>query len=278
MRQLLIITRVTFLEAARRKILWTALLAATAFIALFATGMHYQVKDLFESHNMPPVLRNQILQTMLQVGFYAVDMLAVIMTVLTSVDTVSGEIASSTIHAMATKPIARWQILFGKWCGFAAMVALFILLTFGGVVAVGRYIGGILPHAALQGAALVYLECLVVLTTTFLFGTWFSTLTNGVIVLGLHGFAFIGGWLEQIGSVTDSPRLLTIGILSSVIMPSEAIWRRASFVMQSTLGRMLDVSPFGIRSAPSPTMVLYSLVYLAVAMALALRRFQQRDL
>lgn len=278
MRQIWIITRITFLEASRRKLLWTAALAAAAFIALFATGMHYQVKDLFQSHRISLVVRNQILQTMLQVGFYAVDMLAVIMTVLTSVDTVSGEIASSTIHAMATKPIARWQILIGKWLGFAAMIALFIILTFGGVLAVGRFIGGIVPHAALQGASLVYLECLVVLTTTILFGTWFSTLTNGVIVLGLHGFAFIGGWLEQIGSVTDLPRLLTIGILSSIVMPSEAIWRRASFVMQSNLGRLLDMSPFGIRSAPSSTMIVYSLIYLAVAMVLALRRFQQRDL
>jgi ABC-type transport system involved in multi-copper enzyme maturation permease subunit len=278
MRQLWIITRITFLEAARRKILWTALLAAAAFIALFATGMHFQVKDLFRSHNMSPMLRNQILLTMLQVGFYAVDMLAVIMTVLTSVDTISGEIASSTIHAMATKPIARWQIVIGKWFGFAGMIAIFIALTFGGVVGVGYFIGGILPHAPLPGALLVYLECLVALTTTFLFGTWFSTLTNGVIVLGLHGLAFIGGWLEQIGSVTQSPRLVMIGILSSVVMPSEAIWRRATYVMQSTLGRMLDVSPFGVRSAPSPAMVLYAILYMAAAMALALRRFHQRDL
>lgn len=278
MNQIWIITRVTFLESARRKILWTALLAAAAFISLFATGMHYQVKDLFASHNIPPLLRTQILLTMLQVGFYAVDMLAVIMTVLTSVDTISGEIASSTIHAMATKPIARWQILLGKWFGFAAMIATFITITFGGVVAVGYFIGGILPHAPLQGALLVYLECLVVLTTTFLFGTWFSTITNGVIVLGLHGFAFIGGWLEQIGSVTNSRRLVTVGILSSVVMPSEAIWRRASFLMQSAVGRLLDVSPFGVRSAPSTAMVVYAIIYLAVAMILALYRFQRRDL
>src|SRR5215469_2874884 len=41
-----LIAGVTFREAARRKILWTALLAAAAFLALFATGMHYQAKDL----------------------------------------------------------------------------------------------------------------------------------------------------------------------------------------------------------------------------------------
>ena len=272
-----IIARVTFLEAARRKILWTALLAAVAFVALFATGMHYQVKDLrFEK--LAAIQRNLILNSILRVGFYAIDLLAVVMTVLTSVDTISGEIASSTIHAIATKPVHRWQLLIGKWLGFAAMIAVYVALVFGGVLAVGDFIAGILPSNALQGALLVYFECLLVLTTTFLFGTWFSTLTNGVIVLGLHGFAFIGGWLEQIGAVTQSERLVNLGILSSVVMPSEAIWRRASYLMQTSASRLLDFSPMATFSAPSINMMIYASTYLLVALALALYRFQQRDL
>jgi ABC-type transport system involved in multi-copper enzyme maturation permease subunit len=200
------------------------------------------------------------------------------MTVLTSDDSVSGEIASFTIQAVATKPIHRWQILLGKWLGFAAMVAAYVFLVFGGVVAIGYFIGGVRPHGAMAGGSFVYLECLLVLTLTFLFGTMFSTLTNGVIVLGMHGIAFIGGWLEQIGTVTQSDRLVNLGILSSMIMPTESIWRRASFVMQSSLNRALDFSPFATRSAPSSTMMVYAIAYLVVALTFALYRFQQRDL
>lgn len=271
------IARVTFREAARRKILWTALIAGAAFLALFATGIRFQVKNAHFS-TAPTIVRYQILSTMLQIGFYAVDLLAVIMTILTSVDTISGEIASSTIHAIATKPIHRWQLLVGKWIGFAAMIAVYVAFVFGGVFSIGYFIADVRVHNAVQGALLIYLECLVVLTTTFLFGTWFSTLTNGVMVLGLHGFAFIGGWLEQIGAVTQSTRLVTLGIVSSVIMPSEAIWRRASYVMQSGITRSLNFSPFGTHSAPSAAMMFYAAVYLLVAMALALYRFQERDL
>src|SRR3974377_1552586 len=99
-----IIARVTFLEAARRKILWMALLAAAAFLTLFATGMHYQIRDAHFTR-VPQVLRYQILSSILQVGFYAIDLLAVLMTVLTSVDTISCEIASSTLNAIAPKPV-----------------------------------------------------------------------------------------------------------------------------------------------------------------------------
>ena len=69
------------------------------------------------------------------------------------------------------------------------MIAVYVTLGFGGVVAIGHYIARAQMHGAAQGATLVYLECLLVLTLTFLFGTVFSTLTNGVIVLGLHGIA-----------------------------------------------------------------------------------------
>jgi Cu-processing system permease protein len=276
-KQLWIIAGVTFREAARRKILWTALVAAAALLALFGTGMHFQVNSPHFAR-VNPLIRNQILASLLQIGFYAIDMLAVLMTVLTSVDCISGEIASSTIHAVATKPIHRWQLLLGKWVGFAAMVAVYVTVVFGGVFAIGYFVGGIRQHGAVLGASLIYLECLMMLTATFLFGTMFSTLTNGVIVLGLHGIAFIGGWLEQIGTVTQSDRLVTLGIVSSVIMPSEAVWRRASYAMQSSLARTMDFSPFGTRSVPSNVMLMYAIVYWVVALLMAVQRFHKRDL
>ena len=272
-----IMAGVTFREAARKKILWTALLAAIAFLTLFGTGMHFQVKH-FNTRAVPPFIRYQAISAMLQVGLYAVDLLAVVMTVLTSVDTISGEITSGTIHAIATKPIPRWQVLIGKWTGFIAMAAAYVTLMFGGVVAVGYGIGGVVPQNPIRGALLIFLECILVLTVTFTSGTWFSTLTNGVIVLGLHGLAFIGGWIEQIGGFTQSPRLVTIGIISSLIMPSESVWHRAVFEMQSPVARSLPFGPFSNASAPSLAMIGYAGAYLLIALAGAVHHFHQRDL
>src|SRR5260370_30953893 len=115
--------------------------------------------------------------------------------------------------------------------------------VFGGVPAVGYFIGGVLPRHALLGALLVFLECLLVLTITFMFGTWFSTLTKGVIVLGLHGLAFIGGWIEQIGAATDTPRLVTLGVVPRLIIPTESVWRRASFELQASFAPSLRFVP-----------------------------------
>jgi len=272
-----IMTGVTFREAARKKILWIGLLAGIAFLALYGTGMHYQVKEFNERH-LPPFVRYQIINAILQVGFYAVDLLAVVMTVLTSVDAISGEISSGTIHAIATKPIPRWELLIGKWMGFIAMTAGYVTLMFGGVVALGYWIGGVVPQNMLRGVSLVFLECILVLTITFMCGTSLSTLASGVVVLGLHGLAFLGGWLEQIGGFTNSPRLVMVGIVSSLIMPSESLWRRAIFEMQSPVARSLPFGPFGGSSAPSALMIVYAGTYLIVALAIAIYHFHKRDL
>src|SRR5580700_4681432 len=140
-----IMAKVTFLEAARKKILWTAFIAGIGFLLVFGIGLRFQVED-FRTSTVPPFLRYQILSSMVMVGLYTVDLLAVVMTTLTSVDTISGEITSGTIHAIATKPLARWQILIGKWLGFAAMVAVYVAIMFGGAIAEGYWVGGVMAQ------------------------------------------------------------------------------------------------------------------------------------
>lgn len=268
---------ITIREAARKKILWTGLFAGLGFLALFGIALHFQIRD-FSTRSTAPFIRYQILSAMLMVGLYVVDLLAVVITVFTSVDTISGEIISGTIHAIAMKPLPRWQILMGKWAGFAAMIAGFVALTFGGTIAVAYWMGGVAPENAIQGALLVYLECLLALAVTLMFGTWFSTLTNGVIVIGLHGLAFMGGWLEQMSGFTESAGLVKVGIAASLMMPSESIWRRAAFDMQTPLAGSLPFSPFANVSVPSPTMMAYAGFYLLLALAIAVYHFHQRDL
>src|SRR5207302_2676306 len=244
---------------------------------IFGAGLYYQIAD-FRASNMPPFLRYQVLSAMLMVGLYTVDLLAVVMTILTSVDTISGEIASGTIQAIATKPVARWHVLIGKWAGFVAMLAIYVAVMFGGTLAAGYWIAGVSLDNPLRGGLLVYLECLLALTATFLMGTWFSTLTNGVIVLGLHGLAFLGGWLEQMSGFAQGSALVTLGVVSSLIMPSEAIWRRAAFLMQPPLAGALQFTPFANISVPSGAMVGYAGFYLIIILALAIYHFQRRDL
>jgi Cu-processing system permease protein len=272
-----IMAGVTFREAARKKILWMALAGGCAFLILFAIALHFQLEGMAE-HHAPAFLRKQVLNNALMLGLYALDLLAVVLTVIASVDTLSGEIESGTIQAIATKPVHRWQLLAGKWLGFAAMLVLYLLFMAGGLNVVAYLISGTVVRHFAQGFGLICMESALLLSLTFFFGATFSTLTNGVLVLGLHGLAFLGGWIEQAGALTHTPKAVAVGIVASILMPSESLWRRAAFEMQSPLVSALNVTPFSGMSVPSGAMIIYAALYISFFLVLAMWRLERRDL
>jgi ABC-type transport system involved in multi-copper enzyme maturation permease subunit len=268
---------VTFREAARKKILWMALAAGCAFLIFFGTALHFQTKDL-NSHHATRFIRQEANGVMLLMGIYAVDLLVVVMTVLASVDTLSGEIDSGTIQAIATKPVRRSEILAGKWLGIIGMLTLYILLMMGGINLVAYAVSGVVVRHLAAGFGLIWLESALLLSITFFFGTTFSTLTNGVLVLGLHGLAFVGGWVEQAGALTQTPKAVAVGVVASILMPSEALWRRAAFEMQSPLVTAFNRSPFSGASVPSVVMITYAACYAILFLLLGMWRLGRRDL
>jgi ABC-type transport system involved in multi-copper enzyme maturation permease subunit len=272
-----IMAAITFREAARKKILWMALAAGVAFLLLFATGLHFQIEGFNERH-IRPFIREQGLSVMLMMGMYALDLLVVVITILVSVDTLSGEISSGTIQAIATKPVRRWELLLGKWLGFAGMLTLFIAFLVFGIDGIMGVMGGVTARHLPAGFALIWMESMLLLSVTLLLGTYFSTLTSGVIALGLHGVAFLGGWIEQAGALSHTPKALDAGIIASILMPSESLWRRAAFEMQSPLASAINFSPFSAASVPSSAMIAYAALYALVFLLLAIRRLQIRDL
>jgi Cu-processing system permease protein len=275
----LTLARLTFREASRRWILWVALLLGLVFLIIFALGFSEISRDIRQrAGSMPTLQQSEIYNFMTMAGLYAVNFLTVMMAVLTSVDTLSGEIASGTIHTLVSKPVRRWEILLGKWLGYAAMLLAYLLLMAGGVVVVVYLISGYTPPNVLRGLALMGFNVLLLLSVSFMGGAWLSTLANGVLVFGLYGVAFIGGWIEQFGALLRNQTAINIGVVCSLIMPSEALWKRAAFEMQSPLVAALGFSPFITSSVPSPMMMAYAGLYLLAALGLALRQFQRRDL
>jgi hypothetical protein len=109
----------------------------------------------------------------------------------------------------------------------------------------------------------------------------FSTLATGGIVFGLWGLAFIGGFVEQIGALVHNPSVVNVGIISSLILPTEAVFRRAAYLMSTPASQALGglaSGPLFVVSVPSSAMVVYALLYLIALLGLAVRQFGRRDL
>jgi Cu-processing system permease protein len=277
-RGIRVIAGLTCREAIRRKVLAAAVVLGAAFLALFGFGLHAMLANLPPVAAHHPLLRRQIVIAVSVMGMYAVNWLLVVITILTSADTLAGEINSGVIQCVVTKPIRRWEAVLGKWLGFAAMLTAYLAFLAGGLLLEVRLIADHTPTHVPQALGLMWLESMLLLALTFRAGASLSTLATGVLVFGMHILAFLGGWVEEFGSLGHSQTAMNAGVLASIVMPSESLWRRAAFDLQGPVIGAIGWGPFSTSSAPSGTMVVYAAAYCAAALLLAFRRFSRRDL
>jgi Cu-processing system permease protein len=283
MKHIWILARMTFREAIRRRIVLTGLVLGLIFLTVFNIGFrlvysNFNVDSSGTSEVLTNVITNEGLNALALAGLYAVTFLSAAMGALLGADTLSGEIISGTIQTIVSKPVRRSDVVLGKWLGFAILLGLYSALMSGGtVISVWVQSGVMLRNVAL-GLSLIYLESLLIMTISLSCSSFLSGLATGGVVFGLYGLAFIGGWVEQIGALMQNETAVKVGIVTSLIIPSEALWRRAAVEMQSPLSAALDMSPFGTVSAPSGLMIGYAVVYLVVVLISAVSIFKHRDL
>jgi Cu-processing system permease protein len=278
-----IFARLTFVEAIRRRILLAAFILGVAFLVLYGTGFFFMQEQWRSGATgfMNDVIRKQFYTFLIIAGLYAVNFLGAIMGAILSADTLAGEIASGTVQALAAKPVRRVEIVLGKWLGFAGLLGLYLLLMAGGVVVISYGLTGFSLPNLVSGVALIYFGALLVMTITLACSSRLSTLATGGVVFGLYGISFIGGWVEQFGAFLQNQTAVNVGIISSLLIPSDALWRRAAFEMTPPLGQAMGFAsggPFITTSVPSPLMIAYAGLYVVVAVALTVRQFSRRDL
>ena len=277
MRGVLTIARLTLHEALRRRILTAALIAGMAFLALYALGLHLIIRNNGES-SMTLIERRVMLTMLTLAGLYAANLLTVLTAVLLPVDTLSGEITSGVIQTLAVRPIRRRDIVLGKWLGYWIVMAAYMFLLAGGVLAIAAVFAHFTPPHVERGLPLVLLEGTVLLTISIAGGTRLSTVTNGMLAFGLFGIAFIGNWVEQIGTMAGNDAAREVGTVASLIMPSESLWQLAASQMQPTILRELGGTPFSPLSVPSAAMVVWGIGYIVAALAVGVRSFGRRAL
>jgi ABC-type transport system involved in multi-copper enzyme maturation permease subunit len=273
----LVIAQFTFREALRRRMIWGVLLLSALFVAVYYWG--YVVVRADFSPEGEILTFDLVSMILVGLGFYTINFLAGVMIIFAAVGTVAGEIESGTFQAIVPKPLARWELILGKFLGFAGMIAVYITLMAGAVLVTARRVGAYTPANWPLAIGLVVLVSLILLALTIFGSTVLQTMANGVVVFMLYGGALLGGLLEQLGSILQLSALINIGIATSLFLPSDVIWRLASSILQPSSAIRLDSPiPIAAARAPSNAMVAYAVAYIFVLLGLAIVSFRRRDL
>ena len=286
MTNIFLIARLTWREAISKRLIFAVLLLSLAFVGLYLIGVYFlhqrflaRAAELGSRRGGPEVAYASITV----MGMYIANFLGALLGALSAIGAISGEIESGTFFATLTKPLQRAQVLLGKWLGFASLTVLYIIGLSGGLLIGVRAITGYAPPDPARAIALMVFGAILLLTLSILGSSLFSTLANGIVVFLLYGFAWVGGLLESIGRATDTPILETISRISQVLIPSDALWKGASYHLQSaslleSQRNFGSSNPFiGLEPVPLGLM-LWAAMYIVITLALAIWAFDRRDL
>lgn len=274
------IARVALQEAASRKLLLIGLAISGVFVALFSLATWLVQRDLADASALEQAT-NQTFLTVL--GLYAVQFLASFLAIVLGAGSVAGELASGRALAVLARPVPRWSWLLQRTGTFGGLAALYVLVMGGGVLVVSRLLGGYAALSAVAGLGLLVLEVLVLLATSAALSTRLSTTAAASVAAALYGLAWMGGVAEVVGMMTTNDAVVRVGIATSLVMPSDALWHGASYHLASplflaTARSISDTPPFLSVVAPNAMRMAWAVVHMATATWLAVRWLNRRDL
>jgi ABC-type transport system involved in multi-copper enzyme maturation permease subunit len=291
-RYVLAIARFTLQEAVSRRLILAGVLISLVFIGLFFVGFHFAYdRALDASTSAEARLSLGLAFAFLTLfGVYVVNYLASFLALFLSVAAVSGEIDSGTLHALLARPLRRSEFILGRWLGYACMLGIYIAAMTGLVLLIARLIAGYEVPDPAPALLLMLLEGVLLLTLSLFGSTILPTLANGIVVFTLLGLAWLGGLIEFVGrllAVAEDPTagetLLNIGTTVSLVLPSDALWRGASYYLESpsmlaALGTTRGSIPFFSTLPPTPALIGWAIGYVVVVLGGAILAFRARDL
>ncbi len=275
------IIQLTLKEIMNKRILHMGIIMTLLYLLLYGVALHYSAKNMVMD-GMEAWYTQLIGYQMLTLGWYISTFLCGALAILIGAGSLSSEIESGTILGLASKPVSRRAIVGGKFLAYTMVTALYSAVLVGAIALLTKYYFGLQlnPIALLSGIALFMLFPVLLLALAHLGSARFSTMATGVVTFMLFTLAIIGGFIEQIGAMMENVSLVNVGVVASLLLPSDAIYRLAVDVAAGPMGQssIASFGPFGTASTPSTVMLVYALLYIMVMLLLALRAFQKRDL
>ncbi|MFZ5643481.1 MAG: ABC transporter permease [Bacillota bacterium] len=273
------IFRFTFREAFSRKILLVSIIIAIIFLGLYGTGVHYAVKDIQKANNQ--MLASIIYPQLLLFGLYFGGFIVSFLAILSSAGLMASDMESGNIQTIVTKPIRRYEVITGKFLGQGVFLAAYAAVMFGVISSVIIIKTGMQFPEIWKAALLFMLQPIVLMSVTLLASVLTSTIASGVIAFLLYSVAVVGGVVEQIGWLIENTTLKNGGIISSLIMPVDSLYRKIVHLMMPSgnpMSALQQMGPFGASAEPSAWMITYTLMYVMAFYLLAVYIFSRKDI
>jgi len=285
---LVVIVRLTLLDAFRRRILWVLIALTVVVVGLSGLGFDRLVSIARANGSSETLIQLGVSQMLIVVAFMFSFILAMTAAFI-GAPAVSTDIDSGVLLAILARPIGRSTFLVGRWLGLVLVAGAYALAS--GLLEIGvmKLASGYGPPDPLGAAGAIALEAILILTLALLLSTRLPSIAGGAIVVVLFGLCWIAGVLGGLGIYLKADLMEQIAVVSRVLLPSDGIWRGAIFALEppiviavaSDSGRsseQLAANPFYAAAGLAPEYIAWVVAWFVIVMGLAILSFRRREL
>lgn len=278
---MLTVIKLTYKEILHKRIFHLVLVLTLLFLLLYGLGLNHTSQDI----RGDVFVKRMVFCQLTSIGLYMSSFIIAFFSILGSLGLISSEVENGVIQTILVKPIARWELVLGKYIGVAMVLVLYSIFFYVSIIGLNMFFSkGVLTFHLLNItiSLCLYSSIPLILLSVSLWGSsFFQTLNNGIMMVMLYAFSTIGGLMEQIGSIADISSLVNIGIFSSLVLPVDAIFRKMSSVLFTGNNGVLFADPrqiMGVSSEPSKWMLIYTLIYVVFFIWRSITVFTKRDI
>jgi Cu-processing system permease protein len=215
----------TFREAARIRVLYGIL------ILVIGANLFAIVLGEMSQHSEARVARD--------VGLAGISLFGSLIAIVLGVSFLYSEVQRRTIHAIVSKPIARWEFVVGKYVGMALVLSVVVALF--GLAMVGMLTSQGVPFTSAVAKAIVlsWLEVLTVAAIAIFFSSFSSWFLSGIFALAMWVIGRVTPDIENAANVA-APWIRVTSKVALEIVPD--------FHLFAVSGRSVDGAPVTVHS------------------------------
>jgi Cu-processing system permease protein len=295
-RQTLLLAGQTWREGIRRRMLYVGFGLSLCFLVLYGLGVYFAFRhweNWATAGNMggdgpasgltsPEAIRDLAAYNMLSLAMFVSSFLGVMLAVFLASGMISGDKENGTLQTIVTRPVGRWQILLGRFLGFASIYLVYVVVLDTALIAVTRLFADFVPAAPIEAVLLLSVQGLILLGLTSVFTVVLPPIATGILAFMAFGMGFIAGVVQEIGVFLRSPTAEHLGQAVMYLIPSDVFFRMGLHGLQprtpGLVAAVMQAGPFGSLVTPDWKLITYGLLYMVVALVIATRLFARRDL
>ena len=286
MRAIWTIARLTVAEAARRRILWILLGLTVLSVTLTTWGVERIVTFARADGTLELEIQVGVSQMLILTAFMFSFVLAMTAAFL-GAPAIAGDLESGVAGTMLARPIRRSELVVGRWLGLAVIIGGYAAVS--GLLEIGAFglVSGYTPPAALVAVAFLAAQAITLLTLAILLSTRLPAIAAGAVCVVAYGLGWMAGVFAGIGRFFDAGPLVAVAEASRWLLPTDGLWRGTIFGLEppavvlmavETGGPAADANPFFAQAAPPTTFIVWSAVWVALVLGLAVVSLSRRDL